>query len=63
MQVSAAPGVRPVYGNPTLQAMHSIHKCVFCFVTLNLVGQAYYCPESAFRNPSGIIIEESMKTF
>ena len=32
-------------------------------LTLNFVGQAYYCPESAFRNPSGIIIEESMKTF
>ena len=23
-----AAGVRPVYGNPTLRAMHSIHKCV-----------------------------------
>ena len=31
-------------------------------VTLNFVGQAYYCPESDFRNPSGIFIEESMKT-
>jgi hypothetical protein len=28
-----------------------------------LVGQAYYCPESAFRNPSSIFIEEFMKTF
>ena len=32
-------------------------------ITLNLVEQAYYCPESAFRNPSGIIIAESMKMF
>ena len=23
-----AVGVRPVYGNPTLRAMHPIHKCV-----------------------------------
>ena len=23
-----AVGIRPVYGNPTLRAMHSIHKCV-----------------------------------
>ena len=23
-----AAGIRPVYGNPTLRAMHSIHKCV-----------------------------------
>jgi hypothetical protein len=23
-----AAGVRPVYGNPTLRAIHSIHKCV-----------------------------------
>ena len=28
-----------------------------------LVGQAYYCPESAFRNPGSIFMEESMKTF
>jgi hypothetical protein len=28
-----------------------------------LVGQAYYCPESAFRNPSSIFMEEFMKTF
>ena len=26
--VPFAAGVRPVYGNPTLRAMHSIHKCV-----------------------------------
>ena len=26
--VPFAVGVRPVYGNPTLRAMHSIHKCV-----------------------------------
>ena len=26
--VPLAAGVRPVYGNPTLRAMHSIHKCV-----------------------------------
>ena len=26
--VPFATGVRPVYGNPTLRAMHSIHKCV-----------------------------------
>ena len=32
-------------------------------VTLNLVWQAYYYPESAFRNLSSIFIEESMKTF
>ena len=25
--VPFAVGVRPVYGNPTLRAMHSIHKC------------------------------------
>ena len=24
----AQAGVRPVYDNPTLRAMHSIHKCV-----------------------------------
>ena len=26
--VPFAMGVRGVYGNPTLRAMHSIHKCV-----------------------------------
>ena len=26
--VPLAAGVRGVYGNPTLRAMHSIHKCV-----------------------------------
>ena len=26
--VPFAVGVRPVYGNPTLRAMHPIHKCV-----------------------------------
>ena len=26
--VPFAVGVRGVYGNPTLRAMHSIHKCV-----------------------------------
>ena len=26
--VPFAAGLRPVYGNPTLRAMHSIHKCV-----------------------------------
>ena len=26
--VPFAAGGRPVYGNPTLRAMHSIHKCV-----------------------------------
>ena len=34
-----------------------------CFANSQVVGQTYYCPESDFRKPSGIFIEESMKTF
>jgi len=60
--VPFAVGVRGVYGNPTLRAMHPIHKCVAKGTPLtNIFLTDLPCPVSPRANPHRCVRSDHRK--